>query len=90
MEFNGVGSVTTDRITEGALVKPVESRQVPLITEDEFRYSSSVSVSVSSSVGKIRCVQFRCVGSCGWSFRCAESVLVNFSYVISVAISERS
>ena len=88
MEFNGVGSVTTDRITEGALVKPVESRQVPLITEDES--VKAVSVSVSSSVGKIRCVQFRCVGNCGWNFCCAESVLVNFSYVISVAISERS
>jgi hypothetical protein len=76
MRSNGAVSVITDRATEGMLVKSVESRQVPLITEDES--VKAISVSVSSSVGKIRCVQFRCVGNCGWSFRCAESVLGEF------------
>jgi hypothetical protein len=35
MEFDGVVSVATDRATEGRLFKFVESRQIPLITEDE-------------------------------------------------------
>jgi hypothetical protein len=50
MEFDGVVSVATDRATEGRLFKSVESRQIPLITEDEFVEAGSVSV--SSSVGK--------------------------------------